>query len=117
MAAKGALRACLEKAGVVLLEPIMKLRVFADDQYLGEILSDLSGKRGKVLGQEPLGGGIVEIDAEVPQAELLRYAIDLRSLTSGTGSFELEFDHYANLTGKNAEQVIAEAKAQREQEE
>jgi elongation factor G len=115
MAAKGALRACLEKAGVVLLEPIMKLRVFADDQYLGEILSDLSGKRGKVLGQEPLGGGIVEIDAEVPQAELLRYAIDLRSLTSGTGSFELEFDHYANLTGKNAEQVIAEAKAKQEQ--
>lgn len=117
LAAKGALKACLEKAGVVLMEPIMKLRVFADEQYLGDILSDLSGKRGKVLGQESLGGGIVEIDAEVPQAELLRYAIDLRSITSGTGSFELEFDHYANLTGKNAEQVIAEAKAAMENEE
>jgi elongation factor G len=117
MAAKGALRACLDKAGVVLLEPIMKLRVFGDEQYLGDILSDLSGKRGRVLGQEQLGGGIVEIDAEVPQAEMLRYAIDLRSITSGTGSFELDFDHYANLTGKNADQVIAEAKAASEAEE
>ncbi|ADK81649.1 elongation factor G [Sediminispirochaeta smaragdinae] len=117
MAAKGALRACLEKAGVMLLEPIMKLRVFADEQYLGDILSDLSGKRGRVLGQENLGGGIVEIDAEVPQAEMLRYAIDLRSITSGTGSFELDFDHYATLTGKNAEQVIAESKAMVTEEE
>ena len=117
MAAKGALRACLDKAGVVLLEPIMKLRGFGDEQYLGDILSDLSGKRGRVLGQEQLGGGIVEIDAEVPQAEMLRYAIDLRSITSGTGSFELDFDHYANLTGKNADQVIAEAKAASEAEE
>lgn len=112
MAAKGALKSCLEKAGVVLLEPIMKLRVFADDQYLGDILSDLSSKRGRVQGQEQLGGGIVEIDAEVPQSEMLRYAIDLRSITSGTGSFELDFDHYANLTGKHAESVINEAKAE-----
>jgi elongation factor G len=117
MAAKGALRACLANAGVVLLEPIMKLRVFADEQYLGDILSDLSGKRGKVLGQESLGGGIAQIEAEVPQSEMLRYAIDLRSITSGTGSFELDFDHYAGLTGKNAEQVIAEAKAAAEAEE
>ncbi len=117
LAAKGALKASLEKAGVVLLEPVMKLRVFVDEQYLGDILSDLSSRRGRVLGQEALGGGINEVDAEVPQAELLRYAIDLKSMTSGTGSFELEFDHYNPISGKVAEAVIAEAKQRRSTEE
>jgi elongation factor G len=111
LAAKGALKASLEKAGVVLLEPVMKLRVFVDQQYLGDILSDLSSRRGRVLGQEALGGGINEVDAEVPQAELLRYAIDLKSMTSGTGSFEMEFDHYNPISGRVADLVIQEAKA------
>ncbi len=114
LAAKGCLREVIEKASPVLLEPVMKLSVFVDDQYLGDVLSDLSSKRGKVLGQDSMGGGIQQVNAEVPQAELLRYAIDLRSLTSGTGSFEVEFDHYSPVTGKIAEAVIADAKAKRE---
>ena len=109
-AGKGAFKTAVEKANPVLLEPIMKLRVFADDQYLGDILSDLSSKRGRVQGQEDLGGGITQITAEVPQAEMLRYAIDLRSITSGTGSFELEFDHYEEVRGKIADAVIEDAK-------
>ena len=117
LAAKGALKSSLEKAGVVLLEPVMKLRVFVDEQYVGDILSDLSSRRGRVLGQESLGGGINEVDAEVPQAEMLRYAIDLKSMTSGTGSFEMEFDHYSPISGRVADLVIQEAQSLKAAEE
>jgi len=117
LASRGALRASLEKADPVLLEPVMNLTVFVDDQYLGDVLSDLSSRRGKVLGQEPVGGGIQEVKAQVPQAELLRYSIDLRSITSGTASFEIEFSHYSPITGKVAEQVMAASKAGQEQSE
>ena len=115
LAAKGAMEIALSKAGCVLLEPIMKLEVFIDNQYLGSILSDLSAKRGRVLGQEEKGH-VTAVQAEVPMAELRTYAIDLKSMTSGTGSFELEFDHYEMLTGKLADEVIAEAKARKEAE-
>lgn len=94
----------------------MKLSVYIEEQYLGDILSDLSSKRGRVLGQENLGGGIMEVNATVPQAEMLRYAIDLKSITSGTGSFDMEFDHYETISGKIAEAVIAAAKAKEESE-
>lgn len=110
LAAKGAMKLAIEKAGPVLLEPFAKLSVYVDNQYLGDILSDLSGKRGRVLGQEDLGGNMVQVNAEVPQAELLNYAIDLKSMTSGTGSFELEFDHYETLSGKLADDVIKASK-------
>ncbi len=113
LAAKGAMQEALGKAGVVLLEPFMKLEVFIDQDYLGSILSDLSSKRGRVLGQEEKGH-VVSVKAEVPMAELRNYAIDLKSMTSGTGSFELEFDHYEQLNGKLAEDVIAESKRDKE---
>lgn len=116
LAAKGAMDIALKNAGCVLLEPIMKLTVFVENEYLGAILSDLSGKRGKVLGQEEKGH-LVAVEAEVPMAELQKYTIDLKSMTSGTGSYELEFDHYEQLHGKGAEDVIAEAKKAREEAE
>ncbi|MCQ2603845.1 MAG: elongation factor G [Spirochaetia bacterium] len=114
MASKGCLKEVISKASPVLLEPVMKLAVFVEDQYLGDVLSDLSSKRGKVLGQDSMGGGLQQVNAEVPQAELLRYAVDLRSITSGTGSFEVEFDHYSPINGKIADAVIADAKARME---
>jgi len=113
LAAKGAMEIALSKAGCVLLEPFMKLEVFVENEYLGAILSDLSSKRGRVLGQEEKGH-LTAVKAEVPMAELRNYAIDLKSMTSGTGSFELEFDHYETLNGKLAEDVIAEAKKEKE---
>ncbi len=116
LASKGALREAAQKAGPALLEPVMKLLVFVEEQYLGDVLSDLSTRRGRVQGQESLGGGIMEVIALVPQAELLRYAIDLRSITSGTGSFELSFDHYDPISGKVAEDVIRQAKEQQDAE-
>lgn len=111
LAARGALRSAVEQARPVLLEPVAGLTVFVEEQYLGDVLSDLSGRRGRIQGQEPVGAGILEVKAQVPQAELLRYAIDLKSMTSGTASFEVEFDHYAPLTGRLAEDVIKRSQA------
>ena len=113
LAAKGAMDIALSKAGAVLLEPVCKLEVFVDQDYLGSILSDLSGRRGRVLGQEDMGH-LTSVRAEVPMAELRSYAIDLKSMTQGSGSFEIEFDHYETLNGKLAEDVIAEAKREKE---
>ncbi|MDD7200786.1 MAG: elongation factor G [Sphaerochaetaceae bacterium] len=109
LAGKGAMRAALAKAGCVLLEPIMSIQIYVDQEYLGAILSDLSSKRGRVLGQEETGQ-LQVVKALVPQSEVLNYAIDLKSMTSGTGSFELEFDHYEQLHGKQADEVIAEGR-------
>lgn len=114
LAAKGAMDVALAKAGCVLLEPICNLEVFVDNEYLGAILSDLSGRRGRVLGQEEKGH-LTSVKAEVPMAELRSYAIDLKSMTQGSGSFELTFDHYETLNGKLAENVIAEAKKEKEE--
>jgi len=105
LAARNAFRLAMREANPTLLEPIMNLTVFVEEKYLGDVMSDLSGKRGKILGQDSTGG-IAEIRAEVPQAELLRYSIDLRSITSGTGSFTVTFSHYAPISGRIAEDVI-----------
>jgi elongation factor G len=107
----------MKQAGPVLLEPIMELSVYADSKFVGDILSDISSKRGKVLGQESLGGGIELIKALVPQNELMRYSIDLKSITSGQGSFEMKFSHYQHLTGKIADDIIAKAKVNKTEEE
>jgi elongation factor G len=116
LAARNAFRESMRQAAPTLLEPIMNITVFVESKYLGDVMSDLSGKRGKILGQNSVGGGIEEIRAQVPQAELLRYSIDLRSITSGTGSFSVEFDHYSPITGKIADEVIKLSQAFRVQE-
>ncbi|MDR1302475.1 MAG: elongation factor G [Treponema sp.] len=115
LAARNAFRESMRQASPTLLEPILNLIVFVESKYLGDVMSDLSGKRGKILGQNS-AGGIEEIRAQVPQAELLRYSIDLRSITSGTGSFSVEFDHYAPISGKISDEVVKAAQAFRVQE-
>jgi elongation factor G len=116
LAARGAFKESMRQAGPVLLEPVMNLTVYAEEKHLGDVMSDLSGKRGRISGQQPIGGGIDEIKAQVPQSELLRYAIDLRSITSGTASFEIDFDHYAPVTGKIADDIVQAAKGFHTQE-
>lgn len=116
LASRGAMRDAVSKAGPILLEPIMSVSIFVEEQYLGDILSDVSGRRGRVMGQQQLGGGIAQIDAEIPHSEMLRYAIDLRSITSGTGSYEMEFARYDPVTGKIADEIIAAAKREEENE-
>lgn len=110
IAARNAFKDAMRSAGPILLEPIMDVTVWIESKYLGDIMSDMSSKRGRIMGQTPLGGGIEELRAQAPQAELLRYAIELRSMTSGTGSFETAFDHYDPISGKIADDVIAKAK-------
>lgn len=109
IASRMAFKEAMNKAEPVLMEPVMELSVYADNKYVGDILSDISSKRGRVVGQESLGG-IELIKAMVPQKELLRYSVDLKSITSGTGSFEMSFSNYQSITGKLAEEVIAKSK-------
>jgi len=117
IAGRHAFKLAMETAKPALLEPVMDLNVYVDDKYTGDIMSDLNSKRGRVLGMDNVGGGIQLIRAKAPQAELLKYAIELRSITSGTGSFEMEFSHYEPISGKIAEDVVKETARRREEEE
>ncbi len=85
----------------------MKLTITVPDSYTGDITSDLNTKRGRVLGMNP-GNGINIIDAQAPYAELLRYALNLRSLTQGRGSFAMEFDHYEEVPAHLSQKIIAD---------
>jgi elongation factor G len=108
LAGKGAFKACFDLAKPKMLEPVMKLSVIVEEKYMGDILADLSSKRGQILGQEMLGGNLVEIDAHVPQSELIQYSMQLKSITSNTGVFEMEFSHYSPLNPKDAQRLAEE---------
>lgn len=109
MAGSLALQAALPGAGVVLLEPIMDLEVIVPDDKVGDVQGDLNAKRGRILGTEPAEPGFTLITAKVPQAELLRYAVDLRSITGGQGRFKVRFSHYEEVPPHIAEKVRAES--------
>jgi len=107
-------RAVLE-AGPVLLEPIMKLKVIVPVEMMGDILGDLSTRRGRVLGTNQEGRKAI-IEAQVPLAEMQRYATDLRSMTQGRGVFFMEFSHYEEVPAHLAEQIIEQAKREKEEQ-
>jgi elongation factor G len=109
-AGRAALRDAAEKAKVLLLEPVDELSVLVDDDYVGAVMSDLSSRRGRVLGTEPVAGGRTLVKAEVPELELTRYAIDLRSMSHGTGSFTRSYLRYEPLPAHQAEKVVSAAK-------
>jgi elongation factor G len=111
MAGINAVRAAADKMRPVLLEPIMKVEVTVPEQYLGDVMGDINSKRGRVLGMEG-EGQLRRVIAEVPMAEMQQYAAELRSLTSGRGTFEVEFDHYEEMPHSETQQVIAAAKAE-----
>ncbi len=100
----------VQKANPVLLEPVMRIQVTLPDEFAGDIIGDLNAKRGRIQGMMPQGDGETLVEAEVPQAELLRYATDLRSMTQGQGTFTMEFDHYEQVPGHLVEGVIQESK-------
>lgn len=108
-----AFKAAAERAGVVLLEPVQRVEVRVPEQYTGDIMGDLSTKRGRVHGMNPEGDGTTTIEAEVPLAEMVRYATDLRSMTQGRGQFKMTFDHYEEVPGNVAQRVIEEAKTRK----
>ena len=112
IAAAQALKKGLSQGQPILLEPTMNLTITVPEEYTGDITSDLSTKRGRVVGMAPEGGNNV-IEAQSPQAELLHYTIDLRSMTQGRGSFTMEFSHYEEVPPHISQKIIAEAKEKR----
>lgn len=119
IAARQALKAAMEQAGPQLLEPIMRVRIFADKEFMGDIMSDITSRRGRVLGMDSSddsGSNISVVRAQVPQSEMLRYSTDLRAMTSGKATFEMEFSHYDPISGRDADKIIDARKKQLEEE-
>lgn len=121
IAARQALKKGLEAAGPILLEPIMEVDVYVEKDSMGDILNDITSRRGKVLGMgssdEEGKSPISVVKALVPLAEMLRYSIDLRAMTSGKATFEMRFSHYEPISGRIAEKVIEERKKEFAEEE
>ncbi len=113
IAARECFKLAAEKAEPVLLEPIMSLEVTAPESFTGDIISDLNSRRGRILGMESQGGKTV-IKAEVPLAEVMSYALDLKSLTQGRASFQMEFVRYDYVPAQIQEKVVAQAKAEKD---
>jgi elongation factor G len=109
-AGRAALRDAAEKAAPVLLEPVDEISVLVPDEYVGAIMSDMSGRRGRVLGTEPVGVGRTLVRAEVPELEITRYPIDLRSVSHGTGSFTRTYLRHEPLPSHLATKVAAESR-------
>jgi elongation factor G len=114
-AAQLAYKAGLPQASPVILEPIGHLKVTVPDTYLGDIMSDLSKRRGNPLGMS-VADGMQVVEAEVPMAEMSSYAIDLRSMTQGRGSFTFTFSRYEEVPPNIQQKIIDEAKAMSEGE-
>lgn len=111
-----ALKKALEQGNSILLEPIEKITVLVDEQYMGDVIGDLNSKRGKVLGMKIENNKQI-IEALVPLAEILNYANDLNSITQGTGEFTMEFSHYEQVPPKIADKIIQESQLKKGKEE
>ena len=107
MAGRLGFKAAMERAGPVILEPISKVRVTVPTEYQGDIMGDLAARRGQVQGTEMATKGRQTITALVPTSEIMRYAIDLRSITQGWGTFSVEHDHYQELPSHLVDKVAA----------
>jgi elongation factor G len=103
----------MEQANPVLLEPIMSVTVWTPEEFMGDVMGDLNGRRGRVMGMDSEGKYQI-IKAQVPLAEFQTYAPDLRSMTGGRGTYIMEFSHYEELPAQMAEKVIAAAKEEQE---
>ena len=112
IAGAGALKKGLSQGQPVLLEPITNIKVTVPEDFTGDIIGDLNTKRARVQGMSP-GGGVNIIEAQVPLAEILRYAIDLKSITQGRGSYKAEFSHYEEVPPHIVQKIIAERQAEK----
>jgi elongation factor G len=111
MAGSLALKEAAAAAQIAMLEPVARISVLVSDEYVGAVMGDLSGRRGRVSGSEPAGSGRTLIRAEVPELELTRYAIELRSMSHGTGTFAREYIGHEPMPAQIAKKVIEAAKA------
>ncbi len=110
IAASMALKDGAAKAKPVLLEPIMKVEVVVPDEYTGDVIGNLSSRRGQIEGMEPRPGNAQSIKAHVPLANMFGYATDLRSSTQGRGTFTMEFEHYAEVSQSVADEILKSGK-------
>jgi elongation factor G len=101
----------MEQAKPVLLEPIMEMEVIMPDDCVGDVIGDINSRRGRVLGVEPQAGSQA-LKAQVPMAEVLRYAPELRSMTSDRGLFTMEFSHYEEVPSNLTAKILAERNAE-----
>jgi len=113
-AARIAFRAAAEKADMVLLEPIATLEIEVPDEHAGAVMGDISSMRGRILGMDSPEAGIQTIKAQVPYAEVVHYSPHLRSITSGTGTYTISVDEYAEVPFDMAKKVIEQARAEKE---
>jgi elongation factor G len=116
IAARMALREALQKAGPVLLEPIMSVTITVPEAYMGDVMGDISSRRGRIQGMEADGPYQV-VKAQIPQDELYQYATALRSLTQGTGVYRMEFSHYDEVPGDVARKLMEAYEKSRAPEE
>ncbi|HOK55093.1 MAG TPA: elongation factor G, partial [Armatimonadota bacterium] len=89
--------------------------IIVPEEYMGDVISDMNTKRGRIQGMEPIGGGKQRIKATVPQSEMMRYAIDLRSIARGRGTFKAEFSHYEEVPAHITQQIVEQAKKAKEE--
>lgn len=115
LAAIIAFRKGVELAKPILLEPVVEVEIIVPEVFMGDVIGDINGKRGKVLGMIAASDKYQIIRAHVPQAEMMRYAIDLRSLTQGRGSFSMEFIQYDEVPGKLSEILVSQLKTEQSQ--
>ncbi len=115
LASNQAFKEGMQNGKPVLLEPVMNLQITVPENYTGDIMSDLNGRRGRVLGMNPQGNGFTTIEAHAPLSEVQRYVSDLRSITQGRGVFSMEFAHYEPVPAHVADRVIEEARKHREE--
>jgi elongation factor G len=108
VAASQALKKAFDAASPALLEPILEVDIVVPDEYMGDVMGQITGKRGHVLGMDSVDG-MQHLKAQVPQAEMFHYATELRSITQGRGRFSWQVDHYAEVPHNIAEKVVAEA--------
>lgn len=117
IASTQALRKGALQAKPALLEPICDIQVTVPEFFMGDVIGDLNSKRGRIQGMEPIGKGMGSVRAQAPMSELFRYAIDLRSITQGRGSFDMNFSHYEEVPQRIAESIIAGSKKEKHDEE
>ena len=108
-------KGCLE-ASPVLLEPIMHVEVLVPDEYMGDIMGDINKRRGRIMGMNQVDG-LQQVVAEVPQAEMFKYATDLRSMTQARGSFTMSFERYEEVPGDVSKKIVDSAKKDEEDED
>ena len=116
-AARLSYKAACAKASPVLIEPIYRYDIQVPMDYMGDIMGDISRRRGRLIGSNPLADGITEVIAEAPLSEMFKYATDLRSMTQGRGSFRSEFVRYEDVPANVAQKIIENAKKEEDEEE